>query len=54
MILAKASGTNIEQRKMMDFAKLALKLKMKNKKGLKKILILINCSIIKELVNKKI
>ncbi len=29
---AKASGTNIEQRMMMDSAKLALKKKMKNRK----------------------
>ena len=53
---AKVNGESamLKQMTFQDFAKLALKKKLKNKKGLRKILIEINCSIAKELVNKKI
>ena len=55
-INVKVNGESAMLKKMtfQDFAKLALKKKLKNKKGLRKILIQINCSIVKELVNKKI
>ena len=39
---------------IMDFAKVALNLKLKNIKALRKTLILISCLIAKEPVNKKI
>ena len=38
----------------MDFEKVALNLKLKNKKALRKTLILISCLIAKEPVNKKV
>ena len=50
---AKENGTDIEIKMIMDFAKFALKLKLKSKKVLRKILILISCLIAKESANKK-
>ncbi len=51
---AMENGLNINIKKIMDFAKLALKKILNNSKELRKILILISCSIAQELVNKKI
>ena len=51
---AMEDGLNINIKKIMDFAELALKKILNNSKELRKILILISCSIVKEIVNKKI
>ena len=51
---AMENGLNINIKKIMDFAELALKKILNNSKELRKILILISCSIVKEIVNKKI
>ena len=48
---AKANGTDIEIKMIMDIANLVLKLKLKNRKTLRKIPILIYCSIVEELAN---
>ena len=50
----KENGTDTEIKMIMDFAKIALNLKLKNKKVLRKTLILISCLIAKELVNTKV
>ena len=51
---AKENGTDIEIKMIIDFAKIALNLKLKNKKVLRKTLILISCLIAKDIVNKKV
>ena len=51
---AKADGTDIEIRMIMDIAKLASKMKMIKKKELKKTLTLTSYSTVKEVANKKI
>ena len=51
---AKVNGSDTKINMIMAIANLVLKLKLKNQKTLRKIPILINCSIVKELVNKKI
>ncbi len=51
---AMENGLNINIKKIMDFAELALKKILNNSKELRKILILISCLIAKELANKKI
>ena len=50
---AKVNGSDIKISMIMATVNLVLKLKLKNQKRLKKILILINCSTVKELVNQK-
>ena len=49
----KVNGSDTKTSRIMDIVKLALKLKLKNQKRLKKILILINCLTVKDLANKK-
>ena len=51
----KANGENamLNQMTFQDFAKLVLKLKNIKNQVLRKILTLISCSIVKDLVNKK-
>ena len=51
---AKINGSDTKISRIMAIVKLALKLKLKNQKRLRKILILINCSTAKELAYKKI
>ncbi len=51
---AKVNGINTDTNRIMDFAEFALKKKLKKRKESRKILILISCLIVKEVVNKKI
>ena len=51
---AKVNGSDTKINRIVAIVKLVLKLKLKNQKRLKKILISINCSTAKELANKKI
>ena len=50
---AKVNGSDIKISRTMATVNLVLKLKLKNQKRSKKILISNNCSIVKELVNQK-
>ena len=50
---AKENGTDIKISRIMVIVNFALKMKLKNQKRLRKILTLIYCSTVKELVNQK-
>jgi hypothetical protein len=50
---AKVNGSDTKINRIMVIVKLVLKLKLKNQKRLKKILISINCLTVKDLANKK-
>ncbi len=50
---AMVNGISTERRKIMDIAKLALKMKSLNNQELKKTFISIHCLIAKEFANKK-
>ena len=53
-VLVNGVNTELIKKIFQNFAKLAVKKKKKNKKALRKILILINILIAKDLANKKI